>query len=144
MGRPDLPRSLMSFTTRDIPSRHSRKRILKEWSVKKYRILQKGTGNVETAHALIVKNSSNDNICLVFSCSQMASTNTCAGIHCLAFCHEWMHCFYKLTGAPNGEVLPELVNLYKSIFYLCVRLQILPMVIHTSLSTSNVNCTQSS
>jgi hypothetical protein len=48
----------------------------------------------------------------------MASTNTCAGIHCLAFCHEWMHCFYKLTGAPNGEVLPELVNLYKSIFYL--------------------------
>ena len=33
-----------------------------------YRNLQMRTGNVETAHALIVKNSSNDNICLVFSC----------------------------------------------------------------------------
>jgi hypothetical protein len=49
---------------------------------------------------------------------QMASTNHYAGIHCLAFCHEWMHCFNKLTGAPSGEVLPELVNLYKPPFYL--------------------------
>ena len=29
-----------------------------------------------------------------------------------------MHCFNKLTGAPSGEVLPELVNLYKPPFYL--------------------------
>jgi ABC-type ATPase involved in cell division len=76
----------------------------------KYCILRKQTGNVETAHALIVKNSSNDNICLDFSCFQIASTNHYAGIHCLAFSHEWMHCFNKLMGAPNGEVLPELVN----------------------------------
>ena len=78
-------------------------------------------GNVETTRALIVKNSSNDNICLVFGCFLMASTNHYAGIHCLALCHEWMHCFIKLTGAPNGVVLPELVNLYKSPFYLATR-----------------------
>jgi hypothetical protein len=30
-----------------------------------YRNLRKQTGNMETAHALIVKNSSNDNICLL-------------------------------------------------------------------------------
>ena len=67
---------------------------------------------METASVLIVKYSSNDNSCLVFSCFQMASTNHYAGIHCLAFCHEWMHCFNKLTGAPNGVVLPEFFNLY--------------------------------
>jgi len=33
----------------------------------KYRILRERTGNVETAQALIVKNRSNENICLVFS-----------------------------------------------------------------------------
>ena len=76
-----------------------------------YRNLRMQTGNVETAHTLIAKNYSNDNICLIFSCFQMASTNHYAGIHSLAFSHEWMHCFNKLTGAPNGEVLPELVNL---------------------------------
>jgi hypothetical protein len=54
----------------------------------KYRILRKRTGNVETDHALIVKNSSNDNICLVFSLFQIASTNHYTGIHCLASCHE--------------------------------------------------------
>jgi len=32
-----------------------------------------------------------------------------------------MHCFNKLTGAPNGVVLPELVNLYKSPFDLATR-----------------------
>ena len=88
----------------------------------KYRILWKRTGNVETASVLIVKNSSNDNSCLVFSCFQMASTNHYAGIHCLAFCHEWMHCFNKLTGAPNGVVLPEFFNLYKLPFYLATRM----------------------
>jgi hypothetical protein len=87
----------------------------------KYRNLRIRTGNVETAHALIVKNSFNDNICLVFSCFQMASTNHYAGIHSLAYSHEWMHCFNKLMGALNGEVLPELVNLYKSPFYLATR-----------------------
>ena len=64
---------------------------------KKYRNLRERTGNVETANALIVKNVFNDNICLVFSCFQMASTNYYAGNHCLAFYHEWTHCFNKLT-----------------------------------------------
>ena len=63
-GRPDLPRSLMSFATRNIPSRHSRT-DLEKMVGENYRNLQKQTGNMETAHALIVKNSSNDNICLL-------------------------------------------------------------------------------
>jgi hypothetical protein len=84
----------------------------------KNNILRKQTGNVETAHALIVKNSSKDKICLFTSCFKMASTNHYAGIHCWAFSHEWRHCFNKLTGALNGEkVVPELVNLYKLPFY---------------------------
>ena len=67
------------------------------------------------------QNVFNDNICLVFSCFQMASTNYYAGNHCLALYHEWMHCFNKLTCAPKDEVVPELVNVYKSPFYFATR-----------------------
>ena len=51
-----------------------------------------------------VKNSLNDNICLIFS--SFARTS--------GFFHEWAYFFNKVMGAPNNKFVPELVNVYKS------------------------------
>jgi hypothetical protein len=36
----------------------------------------------------------------------------------VCFFHEWTHSFNPSMGAPNGKVVPELNNIYKSSFYL--------------------------
>ena len=103
-----------------------------------YRNLRMQTGNVETAHTLIAKNYSNDNICLIFSCFQMASTNHYAGIHSLAFSHEWMHCF------NNSEVSPELVNLYNSPFYLATQKDGAAILTKNCIAKDYIHCSMSS
>ena len=58
-----------------------------------------------------------DNICLVFYCHQMAPT-----IHFAGNLFSMNGCiFNKAMGAPNDEVVPELVIVYKSPFFLATR-----------------------
>ena len=88
-----------------------------------YTNLRSFYGREDDHNAMVIRNDGG-NICLAFTCMQIASTIASpANVHrvgnfAIGFLHEWIRAFLVLAGAPWHEIFPPFASMKESLLHL--------------------------
>jgi hypothetical protein len=79
-------------------------------------------GREDDHNAMVIRNDGR-NICLAFTCMQIASTIASpANVHrvgnfAIGFLHKWIRAFLVLAGAPRHEIFPPFTSMKESLLH---------------------------